>query len=75
MIITMAIFTGEYVTASSIIYTLLVIAIYLLLYKLKNRRKRNVKTDKQVSNQMSIGFYLGSTNVITLMFVLYYLTI
>ena len=75
MIITMAIFTGEYVTASSIIYTLLVIAIYLLLYKLKNRRKRNVETDKQVSNQMSIGFYLGSTNVITLMFVLYYLTI
>ena len=39
-IITMIIFTGEYVTANAIILTLLTIAIYLLLYKLKNRKNR-----------------------------------
>lgn len=73
MILTMGIFTGEYVTASSIIYTLLIIAIYLLLYKLKNRKNRKVKTDKQISDKMSIGFYLGTANIITLIFALYML--
>ena len=41
ILITMAIFSGEYITANSIIWTLLAIAIYILLYKLKARKNRN----------------------------------
>ena len=71
-IITMIIFTGEYVTANAIILTLLTIAIYLLLYKLKNRKNRNRKSDKQISKQLSIGFYLGVSNILTVILALFF---
>ena len=69
-IITMAIFTGEYITGNAIILTLLSISIYLLLNKLKNRKNRNKKSDKQIYNEMSIGLYLGISNIIIFLFVL-----
>ncbi len=62
-IITMIIFTGEYVTSLSIIITLLAIAIYLLLYKLKDMKNKQIKTDKQIAKEISIGFYLGTINM------------
>ena len=68
----MVVFTGEYVTANSIILTLLIIAIYLLIYKIKNVKNKNKKTDKQISKEMNIGFYLGVSNIITFLLVLYY---
>ena len=71
-IITMIIFTGEYVTANAIILTLLTIAIYLLLYKLKNRKNRNRKSDKQITKQLSIGFYLGVSNILTVILALFF---
>lgn len=73
VIITMAIFTGEYITIHTIILTLLTIAIYLLLYKIKNRKNKNRKSDKQISKEMSIGFYLGVSNIIVLMLIMVYL--
>ena len=73
VIITMAIFTGEYITINTIILTLLTIAIYLLLYKIKNRKNKNRKSDKQISKEMSIGFYLGVSNIVVLMLVIAYL--
>ena len=72
MLVTMIIFTNEYVTLSAIIFTLLAMAIYILLYKLKNRLNTNMKTDKQVSGEISIGFYLGVTNLIIFLLVLIY---
>ena len=72
MLVTMCVFTGEFITANAIIFTLLAMAIYILLYKLQNRLKRNVKTDKQISNEISIGFYLGATNIILFVLVLMY---
>lgn len=72
-IITMAIFTGEYVSINTIILTLLTMAIYLLLYKIKNVKNRNRKSDKQISKEMSIGFYLGTSNIIILILVMAYL--
>ena len=72
MLITMAVFTGEYITVNSVIYTLIVFTLYILFYKIKERKKRNKKTDKQVSKQISIGFCLGITNIISFMFVLLY---
>lgn len=73
-LITMAIFTGEYITIISIIYTLLIIAIYLVLYKIKNHKKRNIKTDKQIAKQLPIGFYLGISNIIVFIAVMFYMT-
>ena len=72
MIITMAVFTGEYITIISIIYTLLLIAIDLMLNKIKNRKNKNVKSDKQVARQLCIGTYIGAANLITVVFVLLY---
>ena len=72
MLVTMAVFTGEYVTANAIIVTLLAIAIYILLYKLKNKMRREVKTDKQISGEISIAFNLGTANVIIFILVLRY---
>ncbi|MEE0866289.1 MAG: prepilin peptidase [Clostridia bacterium] len=71
MITTMAVFTGEYITIISIIYTLLLIAIDLMINKIKNRKNKNVKNDKQVAEQLCIGTYLGVTNLITVVFVLF----
>lgn len=72
MIITMCIFTGEYVTSNSIIITLLAIAIYLLIYKIIQRKNRNRKSDKEISKNISMGFYLGATNLMILMLALLY---
>ena len=66
MIITMAMFTGEYATINTIIFTLLSIAIYLLICKIAQLKNRNKKSDKEISKNISIGFYLGVTNVLIL---------
>lgn len=72
MVITMAIFTGEYVTENAIIFTLLAIFFYLLIYKIKEGRRKNKKSEKQVADKISIGFYLGTFNIIMLMIVLFF---
>ena len=71
-IITIAIFTGEFITINTIIMTLLEIAIYILIYKLKNRNNKNIKTDKQIGRNLSIGYYLAINNIIYFIFVLLY---
>ena len=63
-LITMVIFTGEYITACAVILTLLSISIYLLIYKIKNKRNRNRQSDIQISKKLSIGFYLGVSNTL-----------
>lgn len=70
MIVTMAIFTGEYATGCSLVLTLLIMAIYLVIYKIKNRKVKFL--DKEIVNQMPIGFYLGTSNLIWLLFILFY---
>lgn len=71
-IITMIIFTGEYVTSLSIIIALLAIAIYLLIYKLKDIKNKQRKTDKQIAKEISIGFYLGAINITIFTLILLY---
>ena len=72
MLVTMVVFTGELVTANAIILTLLAMAIYILIYKLRNSLNKNRKTDKQVSGELSIGFYLGATNILIFILMLMY---
>lgn len=74
MLLNMIIFTGEYITATTVIFALLTIAIYILLSKLQTLKSRNRKTDKQIYNELSIGFYLGVSNLIIFLFALYYMT-
>ena len=71
-IITMAIFTGEFITINSIIYTLLIIFIDTLVEKIQKRKKRNIKVEVKVQPKISIGFYLAISNIIMLMLFLFF---
>ncbi len=71
MIITMVIFTGEYITANATIFTLLAIFFYMLMGKIKARKRRNKKTEEMIGDKLSIGFFLGIFNVLMLAFVLF----
>ena len=68
-VITMAIFSGEYATILSVVTTLLAIAIYDLLIKLKNSKKSK-KAEKNVANNISIGFYLAIPNIVYFIWIL-----
>ena len=70
--IIMAIFTSEYIVINSIICTAITVAVYLLLYKLKNLKNRSKKTDKQVWRTLCIGYFLSVFNIINLIAVLCY---
>ena len=71
-IITMIIFTSEYITGLSIIVALLAIAIYVLIYKIKNMTNKSKKIDKQITDDISIGFYIGFSNVLLFVLTLLY---
>ena len=66
----MAVFTGEYVTISAVISTLLLIALTLLIKKI--RKNKNTKTTEQYNKRIRIGFYLSITNIIYFILVLDY---
>ena len=68
-VITMAIFSGEYATILSVITTLLAIAIYELLIKIKNNSKSK-KAEKNVAETISIGFYLAIPNIVYFIWIL-----
>lgn len=64
-IVIMAIFTGEYITISTVISGLITIAIILSLQKLKND-----KDNKQSFNKLKIGLYLSIFNMTYFMVIL-----
>lgn len=64
-LIIMAIFTGEYVTISSVIYALLAIAIDLVLKKIKNKKNNTKNKEKE-----PIGLYLSVFNILYFIIVL-----
>ena len=68
-VITMAIFSGEYATILSVVTTLLAIAIYELLIKIKNNSKSK-KAEKNVAETISIGFYLAIPNIVYFIWIL-----
>ncbi len=71
-LITMTVFSGEYVTLVSMITILLATAIYILIMKVKNRNNKSTKNDKQISDNISMGFCLAIPNIIFLISVLAY---
>lgn len=70
LLIIMFIFTGEYVTLNTIIITLLLIAIYLLLKRLKNNKSK--QTIEQYNKDIKIGYLLSISNVTYFLIVLLY---
>ena len=69
-VLTMVIFTGEYVMINTIIMTALVVAIDLLLHKIENIRKRVRREKKDYGENIDYGFVLGVSNILNLIFVL-----
>lgn len=69
-VLTMVIFTGEYVMINTIIMTALVVAIDLLLHKVDNIRKRVRREKKDYGKNIDYGFVLGVSNILNLIFVL-----
>lgn len=74
MILTMTIFMGKWITTSAIILTLLVISFYLLIFKLKQKKKKYKRSEKQIANKLRIGFFLAVCNGIVLIFNLVLIT-
>lgn len=70
MLITMIFFTGEYITVNAIVVTLLAMAIYILIGKIK--KKKATKEEIKISDNISIAFYLGFSNVLIFILILFY---
>ena len=69
----MCIFTGEAVTILTITMTLLIIGIYILLQKLKTVFNKIKKEKNDLTKDLRIGFYLTISNIIMLIFMLFYI--
>ncbi len=69
-VITMAVFTGEYVTINTIIMTAIAVAVNLLLHKIQNIRKKVRREPKDYGANIQYGFYLAISNILNLIFVL-----
>lgn len=66
----MAIFTDKYIFAVTVIYTLLVIGLYILIGKISTIRKRRVikKQNAKVLAKLPIGFYLCIVDILVLIY-------
>ena len=71
VILTMAAFTGEFVTSISLVTALLGIGIYILIYKIKQDMTRK-KSDEQISDKINIGFWIGASNILIFILALIY---
>lgn len=66
----MAIFTDKYIFAVTVIYTLLVIGLYILIGKISTIRKRRVikKQNAKGLAKLPIGFYLCIADILVLIY-------
>lgn len=72
LLITIAIFTSEYALVYTISMTLLVIGLYILFSKIKQARKKNLKTEIKIWKKINVGFLLCVSNIITIISILIY---
>ncbi len=66
-------FTYEAVTILSITFTLLIVAIYLLIEKINMKMHKKQDDKNQIINSIPFGFYLCITNIITLIVTNFYI--
>lgn len=65
-LITMAIFTGEIDAILTVAFTAIVIALYIIIKKIKISKNGQFKTETNVRNNLNIASYMGIANIITL---------
>ena len=70
MLLIMFVFTSNYICYLTCVMTLIAISIYILIFKIKNLKSKNKKIDKEFGRNISIGFILGISNIISLFLVL-----
>ena len=70
---TMGVFTGEYVILMTAIVSLLMISGYGIFRKIKEFNNKNLKSDKKIYNNLSIGYIVSIANVLSLIGILFYI--
>lgn len=71
LLLIMVVFTGEVVTILSIIMTLLIIAFYLLINKIQEIKTKVKKENKELGQNLKIGFYLCISNIVMLILAMF----
>ncbi len=71
LLLIMTIFTGEITAIWTVIATLLMIAIKILIQKIKNSLNKNKKENINISDKLPIGFYLCLSNVLMLIIIMF----
>jgi len=71
LLLIMVVFTGEAVTILSVIMTLLIIALYIIINKIRSCRSKVRINNKGIHTILNIGFYLSISNIIMLIYVMY----
>ena len=71
-VIIMAIFTGEFITINTIIYTLIAVSLTIIIHKLYNLKNRSKKEEVQIYKTIPFGFYIVVFNIIYFLYVLLY---
>ena len=69
-VVTMSIFTGEYVTINTLLMTALVVAFSFLLQKIQNIRKKVRRESKDYGANIHYGFLLAISNILNYVFIL-----
>lgn len=62
LLMIMAVFTGEYVTINTIIVTMIAMLIYLIIRKIVDKIKKTDDTEKVLSKDIRIGYFLCMSN-------------
>ena len=65
-LITIAIFTGEMIAMLTVEFTSIIIALYIIMIKIKRNKKGRFKTEKQIGKELPIAFYMSVANIIIL---------
>ena len=71
-IITMSVFTGQFVTINTILLTIFLSAFYIFLAQIKKYKNKKVVTNKQNIKDISLGFILCASNIFMTILVLIY---
>ena len=73
VLVTMSVFTQEYVVINTVIYAFLTIALYILIKKIKNNKKTIKKEKNNISKKVNMAFCLGVSNLVVFILTMYYI--
>lgn len=71
LIIIMAIYAGEFTTICTLIATILTVLFVLIFNKSKNSLNKNIKENKDISQDIDIGFFLCTIHIASIIIILF----